>query len=114
MPAAGTENLPPELREAWEHVLERWNDDDTHKRFIALCSVTGRLDCAGSTYRRVRDTQPARADDAEARIRAICELALQGLMHTRSSPQATGPRKIFYLALGVASTLILYALWVFL
>jgi hypothetical protein len=81
------------IEEAWGEVLEAWDSEDAHKRFIAVCDVLGRLDEAGSRYRAIQEAEPEKSADAERRIDQIVARALATLHAGRSEPGARGPRR---------------------
>ena len=83
---AGSENDPITL--AWQKVEAAWDDDDAHRRFVALCESQGLLGEAGRLYRAVRDTDPARSAAAKKRIDYVLAAALRTMEVTRTTPAA--------------------------
>ena len=77
------------LQKAWQHVLEHWEDDEAHGRFISLCTLVGSLDDAAQRYRSVRDESPSRRKEADRRLSGIVTLSLSTLEHADGS---TGTR----------------------
>ena len=74
------------IDEAWERVEADWGDQDSHRRFVAVCVALNRLPEAGKRYRVVREADPARREDAEKRIDGLIALAAQQLQDTRVIP----------------------------
>ena len=77
------------LDEAWALVEAEWGDEDAHRRFVGVCVALDRLPEAGKRYREVRETDPARRDDAMKRIDTLITLATQQLQNTRVQPAGT-------------------------
>ena len=71
------------IEEAWATVEAAWGDDDAHRRFLGVCMALGRLPEAGKRYRRVRESDPARAEVAAEQIDRLLGLATQQLEGTR-------------------------------
>lgn len=65
-----------------------WDDDDVHRRFVALCESQGALAEAGRRYRAVRDTDPARSASAEKRIDYVLAAAMRSMEVARTPPAA--------------------------
>ena len=65
---------------AWAEVEANWEDDEAHKRFMALAATLDRLKDAGTRYREVREKDPARADAAGERINELLSRAMVRLM----------------------------------
>lgn len=74
------------IDEAWTRVEANWGDEAAHRRFVGVCVALGRLPEAGRRYREVRETDPARSEDAARRIDALIVLATQQLQDTRVAP----------------------------
>ena len=74
------------IDEAWERVEADWANQDSHRRFVAVCVALDRLAEAGKRYRAVRDTDPARRDEAVRQIDGLIALATQQLQDTRVVP----------------------------
>lgn len=77
------------IDEAWAKVEAEWGNDDAHRRFVAVCVALDRLPEAGKRYRRVREADPARRDEAMKRIDTLIVLATQQLQDTRVQPAST-------------------------
>jgi hypothetical protein len=94
---------------AWREVEGQWGDDAAHRKFIAFCAGMGALEQAGRRYRMVRDSDPARADEARRRIDAVLGAAIQRMDLTRAArPNPT--RRIQWVAFGLSLFFVLYAL----
>jgi hypothetical protein len=74
------------IDQAWERVEADWANQDAHRRFVGVCVALDRLPEAGKRYRAVRDTDPARREDAAKQIDGLIALASQQLQDTRVVP----------------------------
>lgn len=99
------------LEEAWAQVDEGWDDDGSHKRFIAVCDAIGRLDEAGARYRTVRESDPDRAEEAKRRIDQVVARALTTLQAQRADPQQRPRRPLLWLSVLVFLALSLTTMW---
>lgn len=86
---------------AWQEVEAEWADDAAHRRFIALCASRGRLAEAGKRYRQVCERDPARREQASARLQAVLGAAFATLDLSRSRP-APRRSRLFWAACGLA------------
>jgi len=77
------------IDEAWARVEAEWGDENAHRRFVGVCVALDRLPEAGKRYREVRETDPARRDDAAKQIDTLIVLATQQLQDTRVQPANT-------------------------
>jgi hypothetical protein len=77
------------IEEAWAQVEADWGNADAHRRFVGVCVALDRLPEAGKRYREVRETDPARREDAAKRIDTLIALATQQLQDTRVTPPST-------------------------
>ena len=77
------------IDEAWTRVEAEWGNEDAHRRFVGVCVALDRLPEAGKRYRKVRETDPTRRDDAAAQIDRLIVLATQQLQDTRVRPTNT-------------------------
>ena len=77
------------IDEAWARVEAEWGDENAHRRFVGVCVALDRLPEAGKRYREVRETDPARRDDAAKQIDTLIVLATQQLQDTRVMPAST-------------------------
>lgn len=97
---------------AWDEVLDAWDDERAHKRFLVLCERLDRLGDAGRRYRAMKDEVPARAEMADRQIERVLGLAMQNLAPLRTPPPRRGPRSpMFLFALSVSGALIASALY---
>lgn len=102
------------LDAAWEKVLEAWDDDETHRKFVALCQSFKRLDFAGSHYREIaNDEKDERQPVAKKQIDRILAAAMATLETTKTEPSPAPRRKVMLFALMMATALILIAIWVY-
>jgi hypothetical protein len=100
----------PELSEAWNEVLANWRDDDAHRRFIALCEASGRLDFAGGCYRSVRDGDPEREAEARRRVSAVLAYTAKELERLKT-PRTSGPSLLYGVLFLTSLSMFLYSLW---
>ncbi len=77
------------IDEAWATVEAAWGDEEAHRRFLGVCMALGRLPEAGKRYRRVRDSDPTRAEMAAEQIERLLGLATQQLEGTRADAPTT-------------------------
>lgn len=104
-------DLEADLEEAWSRVLAAWDDPESHRRFLVLCDVTGRLAAAGRRYRAVRDADPARRAEAERRIDEVLRMALARLEAAEKTPPSKARSRIEWVALGIGAALIAAVLY---
>lgn len=99
------------IEAAWAKLVEEWDDDDAHARFLALASALGHLAEAGRRYRAVRDEGSARSARASAQIDRLLGLAMKGLEATKTevSPRR-GKTTLLLMAIGVSGAIIVTAL----
>lgn len=93
---------------AFREVEARWGEDAAHKRFIAFCAAQGALAEAGKRYRRVREEDPTRRDEAARRIDAVLASALSTMELTRT--EAKPPANRLRWVVGACVCLALFAL----
>jgi hypothetical protein len=77
------------IEEAWARVEADWGNEGAHRRFVGVCVALDRLPEAGKRYREVRESDPARRDDAAKQIDTLITLATRQLQDTRVKPPAT-------------------------
>lgn len=77
------------IDEAWATVEAAWGDEEAHRRFLGVCTALERLPEAGKRYRRVRESDPARAEVATKQIDRLLGLATQQLEGTRVDAPTT-------------------------
>ncbi len=99
-----------DLDRAWSEVIADWQDERTHKRFIALCLSAGRLDFAGGQYREISDTDPGKREEAQRRISDII-VASTEILYRQKSEKPRRQTTLFLVALGVSLSMIGYSLW---
>ncbi len=110
------ENLDLEftaLDRAWEEVEADWENPKTHEKYLVLCQQIDLLSDAGARYRKVRETNPERADEAKARIDKILAIAMASLAATGTSaePAQQTRRFITLVAAGLSLALILGSIY---
>lgn len=105
---------PDALEAAWETVLESWDDDESHRKFVALCQSLRRLEFAGTHYRPIAsDDADERQAVAKKQIDRILAAAMATLETTKTEPSPAPRRKVVFFALLVATALIMLAIWVY-
>lgn len=92
---------------AWAKLETEWDNDQAHRRFIALCANNDALDEAGRLYRTVRDSDPSRRDEAARRLNAILAAAFQQLSPQRGEPPRT--RRMMWLIVGACGFVLAHA-----
>ncbi|MFT3921262.1 MAG: hypothetical protein QM778_01880 [Myxococcales bacterium] len=102
------EPLDP-IESAWAELEANWDDDQAHRRFIALCVTQGALPTAGQRYRHVRDSDPSRSQVASRQIEAVMAAALSTLDLSRSPPPK-GRQRLQWIAFGLSAFFVLYTL----
>lgn len=90
------------LDEAFAALLADFDNDELHKRFLALAQATGRLPDAGRRYRELKDAEPARAAAVQKRLDALLAVALADLAQRRPVRDDRPKQRLFWVALGVA------------
>ena len=80
------------IDEAWARVEADWGNEEAHRRFVGICVALDRLPEAGKRYRYVRETDPARGEEAARHIETLLVMATQRLQDTRVVP-ATSEHK---------------------
>lgn len=100
------------IEAAWQDVLDAWDDEASHKKFLMLCSATDRLGEAGRRYREIADADDGRRERAQAQIDELLGLAMQNLSKLKTEPPKEGARSVMFLiAFAVSAALIVGALW---
>ncbi|MDW8362528.1 MAG: hypothetical protein RMK74_09015 [Myxococcales bacterium] len=103
---------PTELvDEAWRRLEARWHDADAHRAFRSTCASLGKLDEAARRYRQVAESDPVRAASARTELEALMAEALASLAATRSPRPRRTRTPLFFVALSLATVLVLGALW---
>jgi hypothetical protein len=94
---------------AFRELEAHWTEDAAHRRFIAFCATQGALAEAGKRYRKVREEDPERREEAARRIDAVLAHALQHMQLTKSevTPTARNLRWV----VGACVCLALFALF---
>jgi hypothetical protein len=94
---------------AWRRLQDDWASDEAHRRFISLCALQGALDDAGGRYRAVRDSDPARREQAERRLKEVIAAALEQLQLARS-PRPARAGRVMWLLVGVCGFVVIQAI----
>ncbi len=97
----GAAGIPAEaapVEAAWQAVLDGWEDPGAHERFLALCEAMGVSAEAGARYRSLRESDPARAAEAQKRLDQLVARALARLQLERSEVSPRPRRWLFLLA----------------
>lgn len=97
----------------WTGVINDWDDDDRHRKFLDHARETGALMEAARRYGSLRD-DPERGDLAKKRLGAISLLVTNELYATKSPPPTKkAPRWLVALAVLVCVVLLGWAAWSF-
>jgi hypothetical protein len=93
----------------WKNVLDRWDDDETHRAFLQHCQMTEQLGEAAVRYAGMK-RDGARGPSARERLETVAVLAAASLQASRE-PRHTGlPRWVVALAVLAFGSMALYAL----
>jgi ferric-dicitrate binding protein FerR (iron transport regulator) len=94
----------------WQHVLDHWDEEASHRAFLAQAEVTGQLAEAAARY-RAASARHERGPMARRQLAAVTTLALMRLEASRSlAPRRRRPRAIWVpLVLLVAGMAALFA-----
>ncbi|QQR89431.1 MAG: hypothetical protein IPJ88_14695 [Myxococcales bacterium] len=96
---------------AWTQVLEHWEEDIAHRRFIVLCQATGKLSEAGKRYRSIKEADPARSERASMQLEHVFAAAMQALDASRADAIKPSHNRITVFALGVFLMMLFFAVW---
>ncbi len=102
------------IESAWQEVLAAFDDEASHKKFLALCSGLDRLSEAGRRYRAIKDDEAdPRSAMAKRQVDRLLALAMQNLDAIKTPPEQKRSVKtiLFFVAFGVSATLVISALW---
>lgn len=87
-----SEPVPAAAENAWRQLQDHWDDEQAHRRFVALCQAVGALSYAGGQYRQVSDQRDAREAMARRQIDAVVASAAAELFAQRQpAPQRRAP-----------------------
>lgn len=75
-PSVVHDSLPRRMKEAWQEVLEHFEDSESHQRFIQLSRSLGQLEFAEDRYRRLSEVI-GEDSEVEKRIRQLEVLRLE-------------------------------------
>lgn len=87
----------------WAKVLEQWDDDKLHAAFLDYARERMQLPEAGARYRKIKDTDPQRAERAEKQLGRLMALAVAMLESARETAPQGPPRWITAFAYAVAA-----------
>lgn len=107
-PGLGAPSGRPAL-EAWEKLLVTWDDDEAHRRFIALCAALGDLAFAGGQYRQVIELHDQREAAAKRHVDAVIAAAAVQLAQHQPAP-VNYTRPLTIIAFVISAVLIAFAL----
>lgn len=97
----------------WTGVINGWDDDDRHRKFLDHAREIGALMEAARRYGSLKD-DPARGAVAKKRLAAITLLATNELYATRTSrPTRKAPGWLVALAVIICVVLLGWAAWAF-
>ncbi|MGF1469855.1 MAG: hypothetical protein ACFCGT_27330 [Sandaracinaceae bacterium] len=102
---------PDPMAKAWERLLERWEDPDSHRRFQALALETDRLPEAGRLYRAEQERGTVRAEEAGRQIQRLHTLVLARLDAAKAPPPRKDRPALVAVAFLVSGGIILSVLW---
>ena len=99
------------IEEAWDRVLTHWDDDEAHRKFIALCATLDRLEFAGTRYRKIRDTEPVRAEQASSQIDRLFAEAMKRLEPLRTQAPRRAKGVLLLVAFVITTALLGLTVW---
>lgn len=102
---------PDPVDDAWSRLEARWEDDEAHRKFIALCAAMGRLPEAARRYREVRENDESRRERAAAQIDRLLAHAMSTLESQRSEPPRNIRPVLVWIAAAITIAMILAASW---
>ena len=106
LPAGAHEEV---IQSAWEALMASWDNDDAHRKFLALCESVGRLDAAGQRYREVAESQGPRAEDAKKRIDQLVVRAMANMQALRHEPSPRPRSVVLVLAVVLLVVMLTFA-----
>jgi hypothetical protein len=90
----------------WANVEARWDDEKAHAAALEFAARSGLLPELGGRYRKIRESDPARADYAKKRIDALFGAAM-ALLQESKLPRVEKPTKSANLLVGAVCLLLL-------
>src|SRR5687767_8244779 len=75
------------IAEAWNEVLEDWNDAERHHRYVALCDELDALDLAATRYAEARKERPGDPFSRKMHEQILFRASM------RLEPAGKGPKK---------------------
>lgn len=97
----------------WTGVVNGWDDDDRHRKFLDHARETGALMEAARRYGSLRDDEE-RGESARKRLAAIALLATNELYATKTpAPARKIPSWVVAVAATVCAALLGWAAWAF-
>ncbi|SRR5258706_10904790 len=100
----------PVLDALWNKVVDHWDDDDRHARFLQHCQATEQLAEAAARYASMRDDRD-RGQVAKKRLDAVTVLATTSLLSATSTERVPMlPKWFTFVVLFLFSSLAGYVL----
>ena len=97
----------------WSGVINDWEDDSRHTKFLDHARIAGALPEAARRYGRIKE-DPERGDLAKRRLAAIALLATNDLYATRTGkPSKRLAQWVLAAGLAVCTALLGWAAWAF-
>ncbi len=110
-PAAG-EGGDALLEALWARVVEGWDDDKPHQALLEYALREQKLPDVAGRYRKVKDTEPARAERAQKKLDGIVIAATQMLMAMKTEPaRQKVPGWVTMLAFFVSALILGWLTW---
>ena len=101
------------FRALWSGVVNDFDNDERHARFLDQAHRTGHLLEAARSYAALKD-DPERGAEARRRLAAITVLATQAMLVTKTAPRLRPPPWIYVLTVVVCGGLlgwVAFAAW---
>src|SRR5687768_16634181 len=95
-----------ELESAWKDVLDAWDDDAAHKRFLILADSSDQLAEAGRLYRELKARDASRSAAAQQRINEILAKAVARMKVARTPVKAPIRSRVEWVGFGLSAALI--------
>jgi hypothetical protein len=100
------------LEALWARVVEAWDDDKPHLAMLEYAIREQRLPDVAGRYRKVKESEPARAERAQKKLDGIVIAATQMLMAMKTpAPTTKVPPWITWTAFFVSVVLLGWLTW---
>ncbi len=108
LPVAAGESGDALFEALWSRVLEAWDDDKPHAALLEHALKTQRLPDLAGRYRKIKDTDEAKAARAQKKLDGIVVAATQMLMSMKTPARTKVPLSW---TLSVGAVCLIVVLW---